>query len=251
MRVRYDLASISVLQQTISGTGVFNGAEVGRASRAFGAGAAALTFRARFLGVDGNALKVALVNSGGTRNKTTVKLEGDTHKVLLRATVGVIDATADEVADAVNTSDLPFWCHPGGTDPVVAAAVQTFAGGLDPAARYESQYRLSAATNANGGLFFFDHEEPVLVREVSGNLSLGGDTPVSIEVVPLTAGLEPISNEAVVVHAETVAALQPTFCFSEQFVLPRGMALRVNCNDQGRVRVLFHRVPRDVNLGVF
>jgi hypothetical protein len=250
--LKHDLAAINVLQQKVSGTGTFTGVEVGRASRTFGAGGSELVFKARGLGLDGNTYKVALIDPGRTQNTTYVRREGDTHKVYLRHDGAAIVATADEVAALVNNDlELPFYAANGGTGVVAAASVQSLTSGLAPATRYNSQFRFTATTNANGGLFFFDQEEPVRIIGVAGRFTLGGDTAVKVEAVPLTAGLAAIEEEASTMHSATIVQATANFRFDGEFVLHRGEACRVTINAPGVVRVLFHRVPRDANIGVF
>lgn len=250
--LKHDLASINVLQQKVSGTGTFTGVEVGRAYRTFGSGSSELIFKARGLGLDGNDFKVALLNPGRAQPTTKVRYEGDTYKVYLRHDGSGIVATADEVAALVNNdADLPFYAANGGTGVVSTASVQNLANGLAPLTRYNSQFRLVGATNANGGLFFFDQEEPVRVICVAGRFTLGGDAAVKVEAVPLTSGLAPIEEEATTLHAETIAQVTANFRLADDFVLHRGEACRVTINAPGVVRVFFHRVPRDANIGVF
>lgn len=250
--LKHDLASINVLQQKVSGTGTFTGVELGRATYTFGTGGSELIFKARGLGLDGNDFKVALINPGRAQARTLVRLEGDTHKVYLRHDGSSIVATADEVAALVNNdSELPFYVANGGSGTVAAAGVQNLAGGIAPATRYNSQFRVVGATNANGGLFFFDQEEPVRVISVAGRFTLGGDADVKVEAVPLTAGLAPISEEATTIHSASIPQAVANFRFADDFVLHRGEACRVTINAPGVVRVFFHRVPRDANIGVF
>jgi hypothetical protein len=249
--LKHDLAAINVLQQKLSGTGVFNGAEVGRAARTFGSGGSAVVFKARGLGADGNAIKVALIDPVRTNPSTRVRLEGDTHKVYLRHDGSAVAATADEVALVVNNLDLPFYVANGGSGTVAAASVQNLTGGLDPVVRHSSQFRLNAATNAHGGLFYFDQEEPVRIIAVAGRFTLGGDTAVKVESVPLTAGLAAIEEEATTLHSVTIAQAVANFRYDEEFVIHRDEALRVTISAPGVVRVFFHRVPRDTTIGVF
>ncbi len=249
--LKHDLASINVLQQKLSGTGVFNGAEVGRAVRSFGSGGSAITFKARGLGLDGNDLKIALIDPARSNPSTRVRLEGDTHKIYLEHDGSAVTATADEVAAFINSADLPFYAANAGSGPVAAASVQNLAGGLDPDTRHSSQYRFIAATNGNGGLFYFDQEEPVRIIAVAGRFTLGGDTAVKVESVPLTAGLAAIEEEATTLHSGTIVQAVANFRYDEEFVIHRDEALRVTVSAPGVVRVFFHRVPRDTSIGVF
>ena len=131
-----------LVQQTLSGTGVFNGTEYGRASLTLFREEPAnkrLWFRAKRHGAASNVLQVTLTNPGGNYAHTTARLSGNMIELRLRTVGGSIVATAKEVADTVNS--LPTFAFPIVADydrttdgdalvtPVVATPLT---GGSDP-----------------------------------------------------------------------------------------------------------------------
>lgn len=106
-RFNFADAGVYCLQQTVSGTGVFNGTPVGYASYSYSSGGVAFKLRNPYLGTDGNAIKVQLVAPTGDAPATQVAYDYAlrTLRVMLRGTASAITATAQEVVDAINNMD--------------------------------------------------------------------------------------------------------------------------------------------------
>ncbi len=230
--LQFDLGTTTCLQQKLSGTGVFNGSHMGRATVDLGSSGSLVRFRARRYGADGNNLRVALVDAGaGTAvSVTNVQLVGNNLvNVNLRRTTGAIVATADEVANAVNnylntnnpSQQLPVVAYAPGTSVVVAAAATNLAGGLDPTIM-APQVKFEAA-NVNGGLIYFDQDVPIVVRQLECYFSdPGGSESVSFKVANLTTGLEVDASEAITIFTATVTTSQryASFAAANFIMLP-------------------------------
>lgn len=246
MRIKYDFASLNALQQTLSGTGVFNGDEVGRASVAFGTGAAQVIVLARDPGTWAHGFTVALVNQGGLNQTLVHNLTGTVLKIYLRRNGGGILSTAAEVANYINNNEALsalFAARAGGTDPVVAAAATALTGGVD-ATTDGYTYRFVEATNGHGGLFVFGHDAPIDVVRVSGRYTLGGDLPVKVQIVDVSSAFAPIEAEAFTLHTSTLTTTEPSFCLNGPVALNPGSALRVTIAAPGATRVTFQRSAR-------
>ena len=103
-----------LVQQSVTGTGVFNGSEYGRAQGRFPFAALpnsdnVVRISARLYGLEGNNYQLQLVDPGiGTNNpSTTAVIQGSRVVVTLRrSSGGGLLATAQEVADAINRARL-------------------------------------------------------------------------------------------------------------------------------------------------
>lgn len=237
-RVEFETSSSVVLQQSVVG-GTFTGAEVGRASVTQGAGNAAVTFKARFLGTYANpaaeAYQVALVTPAGATQRYA-RFDPGANLLLIQAKAG---DTANDVAALVNGDDrLPIACSPGGTGAGVAVAFAAvgLTGGLDPVVVRNHQFKFAAQTT--GGLFFFDQGGNVVVRQVEA--AFGGVVPWTLTLVNLDEGLTPIGAEDVLVVGATSAAF---VLLDQGIVLAPLRALRLNAASTGVARVVVHREP--------
>lgn len=210
-----------LVQQSMAaspGTSVFDGSDYGRAQLAlFGGGSAngRLWFRAKRYGTSANALMVALINPGGTLATTTASLTGTLIDVRLRTTSGVIQATAAEVANAVNavrSFGFPVVADYDRTtsgNGVVSAVAGTYlSGGVDPRVEGDqTQYKWDLPMNSNGGLIYFEQERPVIIREMGANFpTIGGPTLFKIWKVNLTPGLGIYTAEKVPLFERTLDA---------------------------------------------
>lgn len=184
----------------VPGTSVFNGTEYGRASLAVPGGAAnqSLWFRAKRYGASANSIMVALVNPGGTLATTTATLTGTLVEVRLRTTAGVVQATAAEVAAAVNAVALygfpvvaDYDRSTLGNGVVSAAAGVLLTGGVNPRVEgQQSQFKWDLPLNQNGGLFYFEQEVPIVIRQMGADFpTIAGPTPFKIWIVNMTPGL--------------------------------------------------------------
>jgi hypothetical protein len=220
----FDLTSAVGMQQSLPGSGYFTGSYVGRASVDIGGGGTLVRYRAQSYGTDGNNLTVEQYDVGAPTvvPTTTVQLTGTTAvRVILRRSSGAILATADEVAAAINnfqntnnpTQKLPVVAHNGGTSVVSAAAPTPLTGGLDP--------QLVAplakwTTTSNGGLFYFDQTEPIVVMQMScAFANISGSQTIQFQLANLDAGLEPIAAETATLFSGDVSSSQPYVSFAD------------------------------------
>lgn len=246
MKLKYDFASLNAVQQTLSGTGVFNGDEVGRASVTFGTGAAQVIVLARDPGAWANVFTVALVNQSGVNLTLGHNLTGTVLKIYLRRNGAGILSTATEVANYINSNEALsalFAARSGGADVVVAAAATALAGGVD-ATTDGYTYRLVEATNGHGGLFVFSHDAPIDVVRVSGRFTLGTDLPLKVQLIDVSAAFAPTEAEAFTLYTSTLTTTEPSFCLNGPFTLNPGTALRVTIAAPGAARVTFQRSAR-------
>ena len=125
MRVEFDPSSSLVLQQALTGTSVFDGTDVGRASLTLGAGDAAVTVKAKHLGTHYNGTTVRLIGTGSEAPTETVFYDQVDNRidVFLRKSGGSVISTPLTVAAAIQARGIPFTASAGGagTGTVVAA----------------------------------------------------------------------------------------------------------------------------------
>jgi len=237
-----------LVQQKVSGTGTFNGTPYGRASLALFGGDPStkhLWFRARHLGVSGNIYAVHLIDPGGTTAVLDVRLAGTVLEVRLARTAGVVTSTARQVADAVNayaaTYGLPVLADydrtTAGNTVVTPVAMTSLAGGVDPVRDWPQQFKWAPAENAHAGLFLFDHDHEVLVRQMGARMTITVDpTPFKVWIVNLTPGLAPILAERFPLFERNLTTAEPHIGFSDGKVpLLPGRGLYVECAAPGVV----------------
>lgn len=247
--------STFLVQQTVSGTGVFSGTPFGRASLAlFGSDASTkhLWFRAKRVGLWGNAYSVHLIDQGGTTAALQVRLAGTVLEVRMERAAGANVSTARQVADAVNAyaaaGSAPIVADydrtTAGNTAVTPVAMTALAGGVDPVRDWPSQFKWSPALNASAGLFLFDNDHEVLVRQMGARMTITSDpTLFKVWAVNLTPGLSPILAERFPLFERELTIAEPNIGFSDGKipVLP-GQGLYVECAAPGAV--VFH-VRRD------
>lgn len=247
MGTHIDPSVTTFLQQTITGSGRFTGVEVGRAVRTMGTAAAAVTVKAAELGADGNNLHVQLVDPGGVVTRTQARWVDATHlKVYLRRNASAILATAQEVADAINGLADParVVAFAGGADPVLVAADNVLAGGLDPT-HVHAEHRLTPPADTNGGLFVFGNIDTIDVIQILGHFpGIEDPTALAIQVVSLDPGYEPIEAEAFTFFTATLTSTSTdVFCDKHPVLGPR-QAIRVIIPFTGVVQVVVRRTER-------
>ena len=226
-----------------STAGVFNGTEMGRALHETGVGASDVRFSARRLGDGGNAIYVKMVDPGRVYVRTTVRVYADEIEIVLRHSGVAITATAAEVAAAVNAFDfrvtpgLYVVAHAYGAG-VVSAMVRTpLLGGVAIPNPEGFTARLSAA--GNGGLFFFDQNEPLQLMQVETALGASVATVVStVDYRTMLAG----ATEAFTMHSVTSASI--LWVPTQPVVLLPGRGVKITAAATGIARVTVRRMSR-------
>lgn len=261
MSVDIDLGSSTCIQQVISGTGNFLSTlparHLGRAYLSHGSSTAELRFRARRLGADGNSIQIRLVDTGTTQTTTLVNQVGQVVSVTLRNSGSAITATASEVADAINnwqnplnpSLGAPLVAWAAGSGVVTALSATSLAGGLDPTI-VGSQLKFTGATNANGGVFYFEQTEPLIIRQVEAKFTIpSGSGTVTFKIANLTPGLEIISAESISVTSAAVSNTVTEASFGDVgYILLPLQAFIVDAAYPGTARVYGRRESRFSNL---
>lgn len=213
-----------LVQQVVSGTGVFNETEYGRAKAQYPASPgdpnAVVRVSAKLYGTAPNAYTVAFVDAGSgvTVSATTVSQSGPAISVRLRRNSGAILATANEVATALNNANLGICAVANGTGngvvaPQAATAITNQKSGADPAlfGPNQLQYHWYIPVNSDGGLFYFEQQRTVIVRQFEANFTISSGTyTVTIKRANLNSALEVISTESVPVFVyDALTSSQP------------------------------------------
>lgn len=241
--LRYLDGGIWYQQQTISGTGTWDGSLVGYASYLYNNGGA--SFRVRFpdQGTDGNAYTFQMIAPINTRIvKTYAQLDVLTKacNVFLRGTPGAITATAQEVVDAINAA-APQFIGKGrvqlGAGLITNAAIPAalapinLAGGLDPNLDVSySAPRFTAPANSNGGLFYFGQSRAWRILAVGGEVSV--NAKVTIQVINVDKSLRPTGDIGVVISEQTLnAAPRHLTSVNYNFPLRPGQAVQITTDN--------------------
>ncbi len=192
------------IQQIVTGTGVFDGTHQGLASLSIGSGGSEVRISAKLYGTTANSLTVAFTDAGAgqTVPSSVVTKVGTAISVKLKRTAGAITATADEVATRINAVANGVICAvAGGTDLVSVASAANLTGGLDPTPGPDgsSRFTWEYDTNTNGGLFYFENAEDLIVREIEAKftIGMGGSYSVVFSKVNLNSALEVVSTESI------------------------------------------------------
>lgn len=239
------------VQQSVTGTGVFDGTEYGRAKGQVPNGNpnAVVRLSARLYGVVPNAYTIQFVDAGaGVLVPTTSAQQiGAAIQVNLRRDPGLgILATAAEVAEAINRAHTGLVATYGGTGNGVVSAygpslANNTAVGVDPALRgpNANQFLWYYPANQSGGFFFFEQEEPLVLRQFEGTFTvLGGTQTVLVKRVPLNSNLEPILSEAIPVFVwDQLTTAKPDIAFSDVGIIlqPQQAILVVTSTPMGGV----------------
>lgn len=242
------LGKTFMAQQVVSGTGVFNGTEYGRAKGVVTNADpnAVVRISARLYGTAPNSYTIAFVDAGAGVSvaATTVTQEGPAIRVTLRRSgeLGLL-ATAAEVASAINRSSTGIVATYGGTGngtvtAMAAQAITNTASGADSviAGPSNEQVLTYLPVNENGGFFYFEQEETLAIRQFEAKFTVGGGTyTVTVERVNLNDNLEPVSAEAIPVFVwEDITSTRPDTAYSGAriYLQPR-QALRVTTSGGG------------------
>jgi hypothetical protein len=254
-----NLGTTFMLQEVVSGTGVFDGTEQGRAFitvNPLDGVDARVIVRAKRYGTLSNAYNVLFIDPGAGVNypTTRVALNGTTIEVRLRRTTVALQATAAEVAAAINAfADFAFPVvadpDPAGTGlGVVSAAGPTALASGQDASFVDlkgQQFKWTRAPNTNGGLFYFEQEDTLIVRSMLANMVVIGSTPFKIQRVNLTSGLAALSAEKAPIFDRTLTPAAPDIGVTDvRIILLPYQALFVTCAATGLVQMDARREAR-------
>jgi hypothetical protein len=227
-----------VVSQQASGTGGFTGADYGRAKLTLTNADpnAVVRVASKLYGTPSNALTIELIDRGlgNTVTATTVQQIGSAIRVTLRrGSSGGILATAAEVAAALNAFTeypLPIGAAAGGdgTGIVSAVTATALASGVNPTTSPDV-FRWGLV-NTNFGLFHFEQDASVQVRQIETKFTIASGTPtLTISRVPLNEAFEPITAEAIPLFVyDGLSNAKPDFSISDiELLVPRGWALQV------------------------
>ena len=229
-------------QQVVSGTGVFDGSEYGRAKGTVTNADpdAVVRISARLYGTAPNAYTIQFVDAGTgvAVPATTVEQVGALIRVVLRRTVELgIVATASEVAAAINNAPTGIVATYGGTGNGVVSAMSAQSinndeSGVDAVISGPSSERVLyyLPVNENGGFFYFEQEETLSIRQFEAKFVVSSGTyTVSVERVNLNSNLEIESTESIPNFVwESITASRPDIAYADNnlYLHPR-QALRV------------------------
>jgi hypothetical protein len=216
------LGSSFQVQQVVSGTGVFDQTEQGRAGVTIGSGSAQIKLKAKLLGTAPNALTVVFLDTGaGTTTILSVAQVGTVITVKLGRTVGGLTSTAVAVAQALND----FMAPPGFQQPLRATyggdgsgivqptgSPAALTGGIDPAIDPSgTQFNYIWAPNTNGGFFYFENDDFLIIRDLQANFPTigGGTSHLQFLRVNLDQGLNPIAGSGIPVFESDVSPAFP------------------------------------------
>jgi hypothetical protein len=229
-----------MVQQIVSGSGGFTGSDYGRAVGVVNGNTAdnSLALSARFYGERANDYTLQLFDSGTSTVQvaTTATLSGNHVTVTLSRTGSALTATAIDVARAINAvPNLGIVArHTGTGQGIMAATALTplMSGGAEPHFRGQppSLFLWALPTNSNGGLFFFEQEETILVRQFESSFSnITGVQSVTVLRVNLDEKLQPITEGAIPVFVwDQLTSAKPNIAFSDVgIILHQNQALKV------------------------
>ena len=226
-----------MVQQIVSGSGGFTGVDYGRATGAVGSGNNGLQLSARLYGAHGNDYTLQLVNAGAgvAVAGTTATQSGNNVIVSLRRTTSAITATAIEVAQAINAIHCGLAARHTGTGLGVVAAygpTALMSGGYEPVLRGQpaTQFLWTPAANVSAGLFFFEQEETITIRQFEAKFTISSGThSVTVSRENLDESLQPILAESIPVFAwDHLTSTNPDIAFSDVgIIVHQNQALKV------------------------
>lgn len=242
------LGQTFMAQQSVSGTGVFDGTEYGRAKGVVTNADpnAVVRVSARLYGPAPNSYTIAFLDAGSgiTVPATTVRQTGSAIEVTLRRSIELgLLATAAEVAHAINTTQTGIVATYGGTgngvvDAVAAQPITGTASGVDSliSGPNGEMIRTYLPVNQNGGFFYFEQPVTLVIRQFEAKFTLASGTyTVTVERVNLNENLEPLSTEAIPNYVwEGITAARPDIAYSDNnLYLQPYQALRVLTSGSG------------------
>lgn len=184
-RFNFADAGVYCIQQTVSGTGEFNGTRFGYAVYRYSSGGVVFDVRCPYLGTDGNGIKFQLIAPTSDCLVTFAVYDKAlrTLRVHLKGSAAGITATAAEVVAAINGMERPVLFAGVVTPGTIPAALAptNLSGGVDPdiSASY-SLPKFTVPTNGDGGLITFDQTRPWKILSVGGEFAAAGTYQVEI-----------------------------------------------------------------------
>lgn len=261
-RVSFDFSRLATLSHALTGTAAFDAvSELGRAQATVGAADAATRISASRLGAEANGITYLVWGMGGAASR--VEVDGRAIRVGIAT-----GATAADVAAALNLNprdprrvfvsyradnqtEAVRAIHPGqgaqgaytlfgadvaggtGADPVTLGSA-TLAGGADPSVYGNNAAQFTAATG-HGGLFVFDHDEPLVLVQFMAELS--SSVAWTLTLRPLT----PARGDLGIGHTITGATSQNPLVTNQPVVIPPGWGVGFSASAQGSAFVMVRR----------
>lgn len=250
-----------MVQQVLSGTGVYNGTEFGRAKCQIPAGSppdpdAVIDVASKVYGTPANAITISLVDRGAgiTVPSTQVMQGGSVIQVILQrdATLG-LQARAVDVVNAINAYQsftFPVRARYGGTGLGVMAATSSpialnnVSTGMDPATGpkdaggFSNVFKWTRPANQNGGFFYFEQTEDIILRQFEFELTVASNQTLKVSRINLDDGLEPIGAEKGPIFEADMSPAQPRIALSDvRILLHPYQAVLVECAVPGMVRI--------------
>lgn len=181
-----------VVQHMVTGTGVFDGTDRGRARRTITfTGGGVVRFASRTYGAASNGYTLRFVDPGGVYTTTKVEQITSEIKVTLRRDGSGILTTPQELTDAINAvqdPSFPVTAYCQTTTGLANAIASTpLANGANPT-RVVQNYFTWEYANLNAGFFGFENLDPIVIRSLSFKaISLPGNTILNWYKVPMVA----------------------------------------------------------------
>jgi hypothetical protein len=232
VKIEYDATGSIIVQQT-AGTGFTAATHTDRGQVTYGT----LTLTARYPGTDLNGTAVRFTAAG---TQLYLELLAPTTAAVQKTTVAS-NTTAGVVVAAINAAFggtvLASTTNPAA---IVAPGTATLANGIDPTISKNAQFKYPSVTS--GGLFYFDQRENYVITQIEATFTVGGATPIAIDLVNLDDGLMPITTETGPLYAGSMTVATPGVTISDvKFQLLMNRALRVQIAAPGIVRVQVRR----------
>jgi hypothetical protein len=250
-----------MVQQVLSGVGLFNGTEFGRAKAQIPTGSppdpnAVVFIASKMYGTLANALSVSLIDRGAgiTVPATQIIQTGSVIEVFLQrdATLG-LQARAVDVVNAINAYQsftFPVRARYGGTGLGVMAATSSPVGlsslkvgedsvlGPSDAGRFSNIFKWTRPSGQHGGFFYFEQTEDIIIRQLEFNFTVSSTQQLKVQRVNLDDGLEPISAEKIPFFEAEITPAEPQIAVSDVRVLLHPyQAVLVECPAAGTARL--------------
>ncbi len=233
-KVEWDFSRMAVLEHVITATGTFTGtAERGRGAATLGSSNAKTRVAATRLGDYINSRKYVVRTAGGS--ETAIHAD-ETGWQITPAT----GATANDVIAAINAfnesqgvryNHISAKIRADASDGTGVSAVgvgsTTFSGGIAPTQVTKEWNRFSS--DADAGLFVFDHDVPLVLMQMGMRLS--SSVAWALNLRPLTAARGDLNTPYPVASGTN----QNYVLLDTPVVIPPGWGLGLTANAQGSV----------------
>jgi len=230
-RFNFADAGVYCIQQTVSGTGVFDGTRYGYAVYRYSSGGVVFDVRCPYLGTDGNDIRFQLIAPTCDCFTTFAVYDKSlrTLRVHLKGSSAGITATAAEVVAAINGMDRPVLFAGVVTNGTIPAALSpvNLAGGADPdiSASY-AMPKITLPANTNGGLILFDQTRPWKLLSVGGEFAGAGTYQVELVNVDKALNVIPGVSINLMEQTDSTAPYQLRSSRLDIPIMP-GQAVRV------------------------